>query len=72
MQTQIIKLSGLTCAACKKITEKRINQLDGVKKVETNIQEGIVQIETDREIAVKEIQEILKDTSYEVIEKSYV
>ncbi len=67
MQTKIIKLSGLTCLACKKITEKRINSLNGVKKVEVVVDSGIATIDADREISLSEIKEVLKDTPYQVI-----
>ncbi len=69
MQTQTIKLSGLTCPACKKITEKRIGGINGVKKVEVALDSGIATIDSDREITVSEIKEVLKDTSYQIIEK---
>lgn len=69
MQTQTIKLSGLTCPACKKVTEKRIGGLSGVIKVEVSLDSGIATINTEREITTLEITEILKDTPYQVIEK---
>ena len=66
--SQTIKLSGLTCPACKKLTEKRIGALDGVINVEVDVGSGIAAIEADRKITMMEIREVLKDTSYEVIE----
>ena len=69
MQTQTIKLSGLTCPACKKVTEKRIGSLSGVIKVEVSLESGVATIDADREIATLEINEVLKDTPYQVIEK---
>ena len=69
MQTQTIKLSGLTCPACKKITEKRIGSLAGVKKVEVIVDAGVATIDTDRELSIEEIKEVLKDTPYQVSEE---
>ena len=69
MQTQTIRLSGLTCPACKKLTEKRISSILGVKKVEAVVDSGIVTIDADREINILEIKEVLKDTPYQIIEK---
>ena len=69
MQTQTIKLSGLTCPACKKVTEKRIGGLNGVIKVEVSLDSGIATIDADREITMFEINEVLKDTPYQVVEK---
>ena len=68
MQTQTIKLSGLSCPACKKVTEKRIGGLNGVSRVEVSVGSGIAIINTDREITLVEIKEVLKDTPYQVIE----
>ncbi len=67
MNKQTITLSGLTCAACKKITEKRIGGLDGVTKVETTVETGLVAIEANREISAQEIITVLKDTPYKII-----
>lgn len=64
---QTITLTGLTCPACKKITEKRIGGLDGVTKVETTIDTGSVTIIASREISAQEINNVLKDTPYKTI-----
>jgi len=69
MQTQTIKLSGLTCPACKKVTEKRIGGLSGVSKIEVSLDSGIAEIEADREITKLEINQVLKDTPYQVVEE---
>ena len=67
MNKQTITLTGLTCPACKKITEKRIGGLDGVTNVETTIETGLVEIEANREISAQEINNVLKDTPYKTI-----
>ena len=69
MQTQIIKLSGLTCPACKKVTEKRIRGLNCVIKVEVSLDSEVATIDADREITTLEINEVLKDTHYQAIER---
>lgn len=69
MKTQTIKLSGLTCPACKKVTEKRIGRLNGVTKVEVMVDSGIATIDAYREITIVEIKEVLQDTPYQVIEE---
>lgn len=69
MYTQTIQLSGLTCPACKKVTEKRISGLNGVLKVEVTVDSGIAVIDADREISIAEIEDVLKDTPYKVIEE---
>ncbi len=67
MNKQTITLTGLTCPACKKITEKRIGGLGGVTNVETTIETGLVEIEANREISAQEINNVLKDTPYKTI-----
>lgn len=66
MQTQTIKLSGLTCPACKKITEKRIGSIPGVVKVVVSVEKGTATIEADQVINNLAIVEVLKDTHYQV------
>ncbi len=68
MQTQTIKLSGLTCPACKKVTEKRIGSLSGVIRVEVLLDSGVTMIESDKTITKSEINNVLKDTPYQVSE----
>ena len=66
---QIIKLSGLTCPACKKVTEKRIGSIKGVSGVEVLLDSGVATISSERVIPMSEISEVLKDTPYQVSEK---
>lgn len=67
MNKQTFTLSGLTCPACKKITEKRIGGLDGVTHVETTVETGSVAIESVREVSAREIDDVLNDTPYKTI-----
>lgn len=64
--TTYIKLSGLTCPACKKLTEKRISAVPGVNKVEVNINTGETVIESNREIEINIIKNALSGTPYQV------
>ncbi len=67
MQTLTIRLSGLTCPACKKITEKRIGSILGVAKVEVNIDSGTAVIQSENGIDMGSIIAVLQDTHYKVI-----
>ncbi len=64
MQTQTFRITGLTCQACKKITEKRIGGLPGVTNVEVTVESGQAVIESEHSITRVQINEVLKDTSY--------
>ena len=68
MTIQTFKLSGLTCPACKKLTEKRIGAIPDVIKVEVSITSGEAVINTDKEITTLQITEVLKNTPYQVAE----
>lgn len=64
---QNIKFSGLTCPACKKLIEKRVGAIPGVNRIEVNAASGEAIINSGRTIQLSEIQEVLKDTPYQVI-----
>jgi copper chaperone len=68
MQTKTFKLSGLTCPACKKLTEKRIGSIPEVTKVEVTLATGEAVVNSDKEITVLQIKEVLKETPYQVVE----
>ena len=65
MFNNTFKLSGLTCPACKKISEKRIMTISGVKQVEVDYNTGVTIISADKNIKLDEIKTALKDTPYE-------
>lgn len=67
MQTQTIKLSGLTCPACKKVTEKRIGSIPSVTKVDVTVATGTATIESKEDLTALQINEVLKDTPYQVV-----
>ena len=67
MPTQTLKFSGLTCPACKKIIEKRVSGIDGVKSIEVNLDSGIAMIDADQEINILAVKAVLLDTPYQVV-----
>ncbi len=62
-----IKLNGITCEGCVKMASKRIGKIEGVTKVEVNL-DGTTQIEAARAIGKDEISQALVDTHYSVAE----
>jgi copper chaperone CopZ len=64
---RIFKLSGLTCPACKKIIEKKLYSIHGVIGAIVDLKAQTVSIDSNREIKILEIKELLADTQYEVI-----
>ncbi|MDO8515012.1 MAG: heavy metal-associated domain-containing protein [bacterium] len=61
-----IKLSGLTCPACQKLTQNRIGKIAGVSDVKVDLNSGEVQINADREITKEEVAAALQGTAYQI------
>lgn len=61
-----IQLSGLTCEACKKVTEKRISRIDGVQTVNVDYTTGMGTIIADHEIHPEELTKVLEGTHYKI------
>ncbi|HEX21052.1 MAG TPA: hypothetical protein ENH19_00175 [Actinobacteria bacterium] len=49
-----LKLSGLTCSSCKIVVEKLVNQVNGVKKVDVNVESSSGKVTYDANITNKE------------------
>lgn len=59
------------CEACTKVITMDLEELDGVTSVRVDIDEkndhlAHVHIEADREVALDEVREALKDSEYEI------
>jgi len=63
---QIFKLSGLTCQACKKIIEKRVNTLPDIINVAVDLESRSLSIESSKDIQLLKIKAVLADTQYKV------
>ena len=61
------KLSGLTCPACKKVTENRIGKIAGVVEVKVDLGSGETEINADHSVTKEEIIEVLKGTPYQIL-----
>ena len=66
MKNLTIKILGTHCPACKKLTEKRIKTLAGVRAVEVNYETGEATIVSDRDVSQEEINNVLSNTEYKV------
>lgn len=64
--TSTIKLSGLHCESCKKISEKRIKKIEGVLEATTDLETAAVTISGTRQITKDEVQKVLEGTDYKV------
>lgn len=61
-----LKLSGLTCPACQKLTQNRIRKIPGVTEVKVDLGSGEAEITADRTINNEEVAAALQGTPYQV------
>lgn len=65
MQNTItLKLKGLTCGACKQLSERKIKRIVGVQSVNVDLKTGNTEIISERSISALEVQSALKGTDY--------
>ena len=65
MKTEILKIGGMTCAACAARIEKTLSALDGVKNASVNLAAEKLSIEFDESIiAIKDIEEKIEKIGY--------
>lgn len=58
-------LTGLTCAACKKLCEMILSDISGVTAVNVDLGQKTVELKSDRKIELDEVNQALKETHYE-------
>jgi copper chaperone CopZ len=64
MTTQSLKITGLTCVACTKLTAKRLKSIDGVEDASVDLDSGRAQITANRPITLDEVRTALSEGSY--------
>lgn len=62
----MVRLSGLTCHACQKLVEKFLKRIEGVKTVIVDLDSGKTSIIANRVIAIREIEQALANTAYQI------
>ncbi len=61
-----IKLNGLTCQACQKVTQNRIGKITGVNSVKVDLNSGLTEINANKEITREEVVKALEGTPYTI------
>ncbi|HZK02382.1 MAG TPA: heavy metal translocating P-type ATPase [Anaerovoracaceae bacterium] len=65
-----IKIGGMSCAACSSRVEKNLNKTEGISTASVNLTTETATIEYDPDkITLPKIEEVIKDTGYEIIQK---
>jgi copper ion binding protein len=67
MMANVLKVKGMSCQHCVMSITKALNQLDGVKNVNVDLQKGEVRFENTKGVASSQIEKAITDAGYEVI-----
>lgn len=68
VMTKIILIEGMQCNHCKMSVEKALSGMDGVTKVEVDLEGKKATIESTEEISESEIKEVIEEAGFEVKE----
>ena len=67
MKEDDIKISRMSCKHCEKAVENALCSLQGIKKVEVDLQGGKASVSyDDTKVSLKDIQACIKDAGYGV------
>ena len=60
------KIQGMTCSSCSSHVEKALNSLEGVLKVEVDLEDKKAVIEMEKEIEDSRILEVIEEAGFVV------
>ncbi len=66
MTTSTYTVSGMTCAHCVASVTEEINELDGVRAVQVDLESGQVRITSDRELSDDSVRNAVEEAGYEL------
>ncbi|KLO22595.1 cation transporter [Marinitoga sp. 1155] len=64
----VYKISGMTCSSCARIVEKTLNKIPGIKKANVKLDEELVEITFEKEVAFNILKGKLLETGYDIEE----
>jgi copper chaperone len=68
MQTITLDVKGMTCGHCKMAVNGALSNLDGVQKVDVNLETGKVNVEFDSsKVSLEQMKEAVEDQGYDVV-----
>lgn len=71
MESQILNIRGMTCAACAQRIEKKVRKLSGINQANVNLASEKLFVEYDgSQVKLNDIKEAVSKIGYEVAEKS--
>ncbi len=63
----LFRLQGITCEACVKLCEMKIKKINGVTNIAYNVSNGVMEVDSDGQINLGQIQTVLANTPYKVL-----
>ena len=63
----VFKVKGMSCQHCVMSVTKALNQLEGIKNVQVDLQQGEVRFENPNAVPSDRIKKAIEDAGYEVI-----
>lgn len=68
MTTETYKITGLHCAACTKLTAKRLKAIPGVDDAVVQLENGKAEVRASRPVSLNEVQTALTGSEYDAEE----
>ncbi len=66
---KVIGVNGMTCQHCKKAVETALSNLQGVNRVEVDLEKGNVIVDYDEEVVtLGDIRVAIEDQGYDVVQ----
>lgn len=66
MNETILNVEGMVCGGCEKRVENALGDIKGIKKVKANHEDGIVKIESKKEIDMNLVKEKIENLGFKV------
>ena len=64
MKSALLKVHGMTCAACAAAVERRVRKLNGIKKAAVNLAAETLTVEHDETVSIEEIKKAVADAGF--------
>lgn len=65
-----LKVKGMSCQHCVMSIKKALNQLEGIRNIEVDLQEQEVRFDNTKSIPSDRIRKAITDAGYEVVSNS--
>ena len=66
LYTRKIIISGISCGACSRLISKRLQKIDGVKKINIEDKTGEAEITSSQDLDINAIRSALVGTQYKI------